>query len=261
MKKNNNYYHKTLEEYYDDLSSHYHLIFEDWDEVIKRQSAQLAEIIFDKLGAGVWNILDPTCGIGTQALGLAKLGHVVTASDQSPLAIQRASLEAKKRNLKVELFVANLLELDQHIDQQFDVIVSGDNSLPHLLSDQDLERAFAQCFDRLRPGGMFIATLRNYDNVMVERYDHVPLVMHRKNGKRVVFQLWNWQNNSSIYEITLFIIRRLNNEWITRQFTSKYRAIKSDTLKRLMGNVEFTSVEWKPDSKRQGHAILVGFHP
>lgn len=98
---------EMVRDFYDDLASHYHLMFEDWEASMARQAAALGPIL--ERGCGPANsvkILDCACGIGTQALGLAKLGFRVTGTDVSPRAIERARVEASARGLDLSLYVA-----------------------------------------------------------------------------------------------------------------------------------------------------------
>ena len=76
--------------FYDDLSVHYHLLFEDWERSVASQGKTLDGLIGEALGGGEKRILDAGCGIGTQAIGLAARGHRVSGSDFSPSAIRRA---------------------------------------------------------------------------------------------------------------------------------------------------------------------------
>src|SRR5262245_19535914 len=62
---------------YDRLAPLYHLIFPDWDASIERQADQLAGIIHERWGIGARSVLDVSCGIGTQAIGLARRGFQV----------------------------------------------------------------------------------------------------------------------------------------------------------------------------------------
>ena len=98
-------------------------------------------------------VLDVSCGIGTQAIGLAKLGYNVTASDLSPEEVERAKLEATLRNLSVAFSVADMSQAFNHHARQFDVVISCDNSVPHLLSDENILTAFRQFYQATRPGG------------------------------------------------------------------------------------------------------------
>jgi SAM-dependent methyltransferase len=116
---------------YDRLASNYHLIFEDWDASIKRQAAVLGAILERECGAPrALRILDCACGIGTQTLGLAGLGFTVTACDISPVSVERTRVEAAKRRLNVQLYVADMLDLTEIPDSDFDAVMCMDNALP-----------------------------------------------------------------------------------------------------------------------------------
>src|SRR5215471_9239016 len=80
----------TAEDFYDRLAPFYHLVYPDWEASVQRQAAALDGILRDRWGSECRAILDVACGIGTQALGLARLGYAVTGSDLSSAAVARA---------------------------------------------------------------------------------------------------------------------------------------------------------------------------
>ena len=131
-----------------------------------RQAAAISAILRRESGNGrSLSVLDCTCGIGTQSLGLAELGYHVTGSDLSAGAVQRARAEAAVRALNVPFYVADVRRLDDLPIGGFEAVISMDNALPHLLSDADLaeaarqmrqapqERNAAREHPRLRPTG------------------------------------------------------------------------------------------------------------
>ncbi|HQK54698.1 MAG TPA: class I SAM-dependent methyltransferase, partial [Sedimentibacter sp.] len=63
----------SVEEFYNNLSLNYHLQFSDWEESLKYQSMVIDNLIGRYLHQKPENIklLDCSCGIGTQAIGLA----------------------------------------------------------------------------------------------------------------------------------------------------------------------------------------------
>jgi len=91
-------------------------------------------------------ILDCACGIGTQAIGIAQRGHTVVAADLSKAAVRRAAREARKLGLDMEFHVADMRDLSALARSDFDAVLVADNSLPHLLSDEDLRRALENIF-------------------------------------------------------------------------------------------------------------------
>jgi tRNA/tmRNA/rRNA uracil-C5-methylase (TrmA/RlmC/RlmD family) len=97
MKKMND----SVNDFYAEFVSLYHLVYPDWEQSIERQAFQLESIIRENWGKDVSSVLDATCGIGTQSLGLAKRGFQVTASDISSEAVARAETEAITRELDI----------------------------------------------------------------------------------------------------------------------------------------------------------------
>lgn len=121
--------------FYDELADDYHLIYSDWDASIRRQGDAL-------IGQDRAEVLDCSCGIGTQAIGLALRGHRVTGTDLSPRAAARAAREAARRSLSLRTAAADMRRLP-FSDGRFDVVVCANNSLPHLLTEQDVHAALA----------------------------------------------------------------------------------------------------------------------
>ena len=123
--------HEILD-FYESLADYYHLIFEDWDRSIHWQAKVLDLLISRELPGRPLKILDCACGIGTQALGFASLGHPVVASDLSATAVQRAEKEAEIRSLNIKFYVSDMTDLREIPDTHFDVVAALDNALPHL---------------------------------------------------------------------------------------------------------------------------------
>jgi ubiquinone/menaquinone biosynthesis C-methylase UbiE len=71
-------------DFYDQLAEDYHLIFADWETAIAWQ-AEVIERLLVGHERQVRRVLDPACGIGTQALGLAAAGYA-TERGRSPNA-------------------------------------------------------------------------------------------------------------------------------------------------------------------------------
>jgi 2-polyprenyl-3-methyl-5-hydroxy-6-metoxy-1,4-benzoquinol methylase len=102
----------STSDFYDTLTPYYHLIYADWEAGIERQSRALDAIIRSTGGPQPRSVLDAACGIGTQSLGLAQLGYQVTASDVSPLAVERARREPNRRGLSIQCSVADMRRVD-----------------------------------------------------------------------------------------------------------------------------------------------------
>ena len=60
----------SVVDFYDELAPQYHLIYEDWNAAVEHQSVALDRLVRSRLPDAL-SVLDCSCGIGTQALGLA----------------------------------------------------------------------------------------------------------------------------------------------------------------------------------------------
>jgi SAM-dependent methyltransferase len=232
-----------MDDFYDRLAPFYDLIFPDWDASIERQAANLAGIIRDRWGSKVQTILDVACGIGTQSIGLAMKGFAVTGSDLSAKAVERAKIESSQRGVKIDFSVCEMRAVHDHHGRQFDVVIACDNSVPHLLSDQEILRAFRQMRACVRPGGGCLVTLRDYDheergNGLLKPYG----VRDRNETRYAIFQVWDFVGD--IYDLTMYIVVDDGvGQPQTHVMRSKYYAIGSDRLMELMSQAGFGPVE------------------
>jgi SAM-dependent methyltransferase len=158
--------------FYDGLAAEYHLLFADWDASVRRQGEILDRLIGGQLAQQEpKRVLDCSCGIGTQAIGLALRGHRVHGTDLSPAAVERAQREAARLGATLTTEVADLRDLGalDVRDGTFDVVLSCDNAVPHLLTDEDLSRAAAGMYAKLRPDGLLVVSMRDYDQIIAEK--------------------------------------------------------------------------------------------
>jgi glycine/sarcosine N-methyltransferase len=113
---------QSEETFYDVMASSYHLIFDDWDRAIERQRAVLVPLMDAPDVLGI--ILDCACGIGTQALGLARAGYDVEGTDISNTEVERAVREAALRNLDVKFRVDDMRLLSTCKEQHYGTVVA-----------------------------------------------------------------------------------------------------------------------------------------
>jgi glycine/sarcosine N-methyltransferase len=235
----------NLTQAYDELAAHYDQIFENWEVSVARQAKVLGGILQHECGDGrPIRVLDSACGIGTQSLGLAMEGFNVTGCDLSYGAIQRACSEASKRGLSIPFSVANMVQLSTIPDSSFDAVICMDNSLPHLETDELLLRAAQQAYGKLKPGGSFIGSIRDYDQLVVERPKIQGPSFYSDSGRRrIVFQIWDWVDERR-YRFHLYITRSAESVWQTLHFTSTYRAVLRSELRQILEQAGFRNVRW-----------------
>lgn len=230
--------------FYDLFAAHYHLLWEDWEASLTRQATAIATILGRECASAGATVLDCACGIGTQTLGLAKLGYSVTGADVSEGAVQRARSEAAMRKLGIPFHVADMRALNKVPVAGFQAVICMDNALPHLLSEADLALAVVQIRTKLRAGGTFVASIRDYDEILPRRPLVVgPFFFSDEGKRRIVFQVWDWQDERR-YNFHMYLTRETSAGWTTVHGTSSYRAVLREELTRLLEMHAFTNVRW-----------------
>jgi SAM-dependent methyltransferase len=233
----------SVEAFYDRLAPLYHLIFLDWEASIRRQAEALDGLIRNHWGDRKLKVLDVACGIGTQALGLAGLGHELTGSDLSPAAVERARREAEGRALAIDFSVADMRALPERFRGQFDLVLACDNAVPHLLTDAEILRAFGEMFACTRPGGGCLITVRDYDREERAGVQVKPYGVRDQRGTRyLVFQVWEFDGPH--YDLAMYFVEDSGGPTCAAQVVrSRYYAVGTGTLLALMEQAGFRDVE------------------
>lgn len=244
--------------FYDRLAVDYHFIFEDWDRSVVRQGDVLDRLIRAEADAPPTTVLDCSCGIGTQAIGLAQRGYRVHATDLSPASVARARHEAERLGAELTFGVADLRALAAQVEGTFDVVLTCDNPLPHLLTDDELRRAAHGMAAKVRPGGLLLASIRDYDRIVRDRPRvEAPRVIDGPEGRRVVFQVWDWAEDGRSYRLGLFIVRQEGGGWETIHHAAVYRPLLRVELGRALSAAGLSGVRWHPPEATGYHQPIV----
>ena len=219
------------------------MIFEDWDRAIDRQAKVLNKLLTEQFANRRLRILDSACGIGTQALGFARCGHAVTASDLSEASVSRAKNEAEVRGLDISFTVSDMTSMAEISGVDFDVVAVLDNALPHL-SEIQVRSALNAAASKLAFNGLFVASIRDYDEVLKQRPAmQQPSFYGKPGARRVVHQVWDWINESR-YVVHLYITVESTQGWIAHHFVSECRGILRNELSTEMEAAGFRKVQW-----------------
>ena len=246
-----------IQTFYDNMATHYDKLFLDW-AAATREQANILESLFRANGFDrSARILDCACGIGTQAIGLAALGYCVTASDISDAELAEAKRRAQEQNVSLHLAHADFCALSDTFSDPFDLVICMDNALPHMLTAEQLDAALASIAGQVAPGGLFLASIRDYDALLDSRPPYSPPYIHKlPNGQRVSFQTWDWEGDN--YRLTQYIIEDDVSLQVSK-FVCEYRATRRKEITESMHAHGFTEVTWLfPEETGFYQPIVVG---
>ena len=238
--------------FYDDMADDYHLMFQNWDVSMDYQASVLSAVIETATKRSTGRILDCSCGIGTQAIGLARLGTTsMIGTDLSPRAAARATHEAKARGVSLPTAAADMRALP-FTDNTFDVVLTADNSVAHLLTPPALTTALTEMHRVLRPNGLLLLTVRDYDEIRAKHPTTTPpQLSEHKAGRAIAFQLWHWHPDGEHYDLEHFQLSPTGQDhWDVRVRRATSWALTRAQLTEFATAAGFRDVQWTepPDS-------------
>ena len=229
--------------FYDNMAADYDKLFQDWQAATREQAEILDKIFRDQGVDPQIKILDCACGIGTQSIGLAALGYLLTSSDISDAELEEAAQRAKENKVNIRFAHADFTALEEVFSELFDVVIAMDNPLAHMLTREDMEKAIGSITGRIKSGGLFVSSFRDYDGLLEEKPAYSPPYIHNAQaGKRVSFQTWDWEGD--IYHLTQYIIDD-QDALSVGKFLCSLRAVRRQEVTDLLLAHGCQEVVWK----------------
>jgi SAM-dependent methyltransferase len=248
----------TVIGFYDQLARDYHRIFADWTQSVHRQAEALSRLISTCRGSPPLTVLDCTCGIGTQAIGLALSGYTVHGTDLSPEAVERARQEADKFGAALTFGVADLLRLEEQVSGTYDVVLSCDNALAHFLTDADLQAALDNMARKLAADGLLVASIRDYDSILQQKpRTTLPSLSETDGSRSISFQVWDWLGNGHTYVLNHFIVKQAEGGWETLCNVTRLRAWRRAEVQLLLARTGLKDVQWHMPTDTGFHQPVV----
>jgi glycine/sarcosine N-methyltransferase len=236
--------------FYDGLAAEYELAYGgNWDAAVARQAEALDRVLRSR-APGARDVLDCACGIGTQAIGLALRGYRVHATDLSTEPVERARREAERLGAVVSFGIADFRDLNS-VPGTYDVVLCCDNALPHLLETAEVIRALGEMHAKLRPGGVLVVTLRDFDEALRERPPLAPTTLVPGPPRRVLVRMHDWDEERPEYVVRYVILTETDDGWSTRELSMRYRAYTSAETEAAARAAGF-DVEWLSDEEKAG---------
>jgi glycine/sarcosine N-methyltransferase len=206
--------------FYDLLSSDFDLMV-SWEKRLKNETPFFKKIFKEHK---VRKILDLACGTGHHSIFFAKSGYEVTGVDKSREMIRIASKNSEKV-LGVKFVKADFLDVYPRIKQRFDAVICLGNSLPHLLSNENLKKTLHNIYNLLNSEGILFIQNRNYDKILKKKIRFMSPNITDRNGERIVFfRVLDFLKYKIAFNLITF--RQGKGKWSIQTKTTLLRPIK-----------------------------------
>lgn len=174
-----------MDDSYADLARDYEWLFPD--EVIGGSgtvgatspgSRDLLEGILETLPPGA-RVLDSACGIGADALALARRGFNVTASDGSASMVAEARRRCMQSGVEMNITQSSWQDLPERVPGAFELILCLGNSIVHTATKSRMISSLEGIKQVLGPEGVLVVDSRNWEYL----YETRPRII---TGRRVI---------------------------------------------------------------------------
>jgi SAM-dependent methyltransferase len=226
---------------------------EDYDRFVNWQGRLSAELPFitaqlQRLAAPGdvrARVLDAACGTGMHAIALAQRGFRVAGADLSAAMVERARQNAGVAGAAVHFEAAGFGALSAAFGgEAFDAVVCLGNSLPHVLTPEDLLAAlrdFAAC---LRPEGLLLIQNRNFDAVLASGERWMEPQSHREGDvERIFLRFYDFEPAGVIAFNILSLKRSGQGPWSQQVMTTRLRPITQTDLLATLSKAGFARTE------------------
>ena len=195
---------------YDPMAEDYHWIVPD--ELLSGEAfTERHQHLLSSLPPGA-SILDCACGIGSEAIALARRGYRVRGSDASSGLVERARARSTEAGLDVR-FVACLWEElpERFAGERFDLVLCLGNSISHSPDRETMLKSLGAMREVLKDGGTLVVDSRNWEKLRRERprFSTPERVIGRDGKKCVTLRLWSfpdrWEEPHAMDVALLFL--------------------------------------------------------
>ena len=204
----------------------YDALAADYDRFVNWEGRLAHEMpFFERLFQqhGVQRVLDAACGTGHHAIELARRGYDVVGADLSAPMIERARQNGATAGVKAAFFVAGLGELARP-GETFDAALCLGNSLPHLLTADEVAAALVDFANVLRPGGLLVIQNRNLDRVWAGQERFMPPQVHRSGEEEWIFVRF-YDFHRTTLTFNMLRLRRGKDGWAQDAASTELRPI------------------------------------
>ncbi len=241
---------------YDDFAVNYHWLYSDYVLSGNLAVEQNEEVLKDAGPRA--RILNCSCGIGTFAIALAKLGYEVSGSDGSPGMIEQAELAIRRTNVRVPLTCCTWEDLPAHVTGPFDLVFCLGNSIGHTRNGEEMFRSLQGMRAVLRSGGKLVIDSRNWEQIRKEKPRFTPCQWRERFGQRCLpIYVWNFPERfEDAHTIEVLLIFDTDGTVSMRSYPIVYYPFRIEELIERLRSAGFTDIHNRFSENREGYRVI-----
>ncbi|MFH0882656.1 MAG: class I SAM-dependent methyltransferase [bacterium] len=228
---------------YDELGDKYDLMIR-WKPRLERE-APFFQRLFSEIRAA--RILDLGCGTGHHAHLFRNWGLDVTGVDPSPVLLELArgkgdaKLMLDTEDEKLRFVEADFDQFASRVQGPYDAILALGNTLPHIDTLPKLKKLFADVYDLLRPGGVFLLQNRNYDRLLKTRERFLlPTTFREGENEQIFFRFNDFEEERVRFNVVHFT--RVGQSWVQNIHSTLLSPWRREQIEEILRETGFGAI-------------------
>jgi glycine/sarcosine N-methyltransferase len=182
--------------------------------------------------------LDAGCGSGFHSILLSQLGVNVTGVDVSTEMLRLAQDHARANNVQLRTLQGAFENLGDLMKERFASVFVMGNSLVHLLSSDEVEKALRNFAEVLEPRGILVIQILNYERVLAAR---AHIQNEKQAGAKTFVRSYDYDDTGVLFNILTREQKDVTVE--ERMQTIRLRPVLHTELMTLLKRVGFVDIE------------------
>lgn len=219
--------------FYDEFADEYDLMTQ-FESRFEKENSVFQKIINQ---FNLKKVLDAGCGTGFHSILLAKLGCDVTSADISQNMVNLLNSKKASYGVEIKTVVSSFQELATKVDSGFDGVFCMGNSLPHLLTTEDIKTALDNFYQLLSKGGKLVLQILNYDKILSE---HKKIQSVREIQGKTFIRYYSY--TESLLEFNIMTLDRTGSNIEADVRSILLFPIKKELLESLLKDSKYINI-------------------
>ncbi|MGO9339551.1 MAG: class I SAM-dependent methyltransferase [Terracidiphilus sp.] len=203
-------------------------------------------------------ILDCSCGMGTFAIALAKLGYEVSASDGSLGMIEQANIAIRNAGVNLPLKCCTWEGLPAEFADPFDLVFCLGNSIGHTRNGEEMFRSVQGMRILVKSGGKLVIQSKNWEQLRKEKTRFTHFQWRERAGQRCLpIYVWNFPERfEDAHTIEVLLVFDSGEKVTIRSYPIVYYPFRVEELIERLRCAGFNDIQNRFSESREDYRLI-----
>ena len=209
----------------------------NWKKRLSSEGPFICKILKE---ADAKKVLDAGCGIGKHVLYLRKEGFDAHGADLNPLHFNRAKELACNEDPEAVFFHEDMKTLENQGNETYDAVLTLGNTISSM-GFEGAAQVFATFYRVLKPGGMMMGQVLNYDSFNREDFSDVRSAFIE--GKEIInIKTFHFEEDHVL--VLLNAVTKTDEKWESMVSATKMYQLGTEFVEKTLAELGFENIRF-----------------